>query len=59
LQKGDEAWFIRYYAGNKQTWWELGKSNNEKRKEDWECIIPFDKFNPENIEESLKYNIVK
>lgn len=28
------------------------------RKVDWNCIIPWDKFNPNNIEESLKYNIV-
>lgn len=55
----ENAWFVRYYAGNKQTWWELGKSNNEHRRVDWSCIIPFDKFNPNNIEESLKYNIVK
>lgn len=25
----------------------------------WATIIPFDKFDPNNIEESLKYNIVK
>ena len=57
--KKENAWFVRYYAGNKQMWWELGKSNNEKRKVDWRCIIPFDKFNPNDIEESLKHNIVK
>lgn len=55
----ENAWFVRYYAGNKQTWWELGKSNNEHRKVDWNCIIPCDQFDPNNIEESLKYNIVK
>ena len=55
----ENAWFVRYYAGNKQTWWELGKSNNEHRKVDWNCIIPCEKFNFENPEESLKYNIVK
>lgn len=57
--KGQLAWFVRFYAGNGQTWWELGKSYNETRKVDWTCIIPWDKFNPNNIEESLKYNIVK
>lgn len=55
----DEAWFFRYYAGNCQTWWKLGKSCNEKRKVNWNCIIPFDKFNPNDFEESLKHNIVK
>ena len=55
----EKAWFVRYYAGNKQTWWKLGKSNNEHRKVNWSCIIPCDKFNFENQEESMKYNIVK
>lgn len=55
----DYAWFVRFYAGRNQTWWELGKSHNERRKVNWRCIIPFDKFDPNNIEESLKHNIVK
>lgn len=57
--EGQLAWFVRFYAGKGQTWWDLGKSHNETRKVDWNCIIPWDKFNPGNIEESLKYNIVK
>lgn len=57
--EGEYSWFVRYYAGNKQTWWENGKSTNEKRKVAWKCIIPWDKFNPKDISESLKYNIVK
>ena len=56
--QGQLAWFVRFYAGKGQTWWDLGKSHNETRKVDWNCIIPWDKFNPNNIEESLKYNIV-
>lgn len=57
--QGQGAWFVRYYAGDGKAWWNLGKSCNEKRKVDWKCIIPFDKFDPTNIEESLKHNIVK
>lgn len=57
--QGEYAWFVRYYAGDGKTWWDLGKSCNEKRKVDWKCIISFDKFDPTNIEESLKHNIVK
>lgn len=59
LIQGEYAWYVRYYAGDGKTWWDLGKSCNEKRKVDWKCIIPFDKFDPTNIEESLKHNIVK
>lgn len=57
--QGQDAWFVRYYAGDGKAWWNLGKSCNEKRKVDWKCIIQFDKFDPTNIEESLKHNIVK
>lgn len=57
--QGQAAWFVRYYAGDGKAWWNLGKSCNEKRKVDWKCIIQFDKFNPNDIEESLKHNIVK
>lgn len=53
------AWRLRYYAGNGVVW------NNGYKKKDgvvtvkWKYIIPCDKFNFENPEESLKYNIVK
>lgn len=57
--KKEMSWFVRYYAGNKQTWFGGGKSNNEVQKQDWECIIPWDEFNPNDLEESLKHNIVK
>ena len=57
--KGELAWFVRFYAGDRKTWWDLGKSDTETRKVDWNCIIPFDKFNPSDIQESLKHNIVK
>ena len=53
-------WSLGYYAGNKRVF-VCGKSNECKNQTacGFEIIIPFDKFNPNNIEESLKYNIVK
>lgn len=53
-------WSLGYYAGNKRVF-VCGKSNECKNQTacGFEIIIPFDKFNPNDIEESLKYNIVK
>lgn len=51
------GWILRYYAGNKKCFNEDG--TYKYNKSSWRYIIPFDKFNPNNIEESLKYNIVK
>lgn len=55
-------WYLRYYAGNKETWVDGFKSDTftAKRMDDkksWKHIVPFSKFNPENIKESLKYDI--
>lgn len=50
---------LRYYAKNKLTFALGNTSKNENVKQAWNYIVPFDKFNPNNIEESLKYNIVK
>lgn len=53
-------WNLRYYAGG-YTCFIMGcnsKSESSKNRE-WDYIIPFDKFDPNNIEESLKHNIVK
>lgn len=57
----DATYFdLRRYAGEGYVY-EMGDSPaccvGTPRK--WDIIIPFDKFNPNNIEESLKYNIVK
>lgn len=56
-------WNVRYYAG-KNTCYVMGTNSKTKRltkplKSNWDYIIPFDKFNPNDIEESLKHNIVK
>lgn len=52
-------WSLRYYAGNGETFIQGYKSKDNKAKMSWEYIIPCDKFNFENHEECLKYNIVK
>lgn len=53
------GWTLRYYAGDGNAWRFGKKSNADYGATNWEYIIPFDKFDPNNIEESLKYNIVK
>lgn len=51
---------IRRYAGHNRTYAEGEKSSSKVSfLEDWNYIIPCDRFNPNDIEESLKYNIVK
>ena len=55
----NDEWKLRYYAGKCKCYVGGGKSNNEDTTSSWDCIIPCDKFNFENPEESLKYNIVK
>lgn len=56
---GDINFMLRYYAGNKECYDSGNKSKSFHHLESWNYIIPFDSFNPNNIEESLKYNIVK
>lgn len=55
----DKDFCLRYYAGNKLAFTLGNTSKNENVKQAWNYIIPCDKFNFENPEESLKYNIVK
>lgn len=52
-------WYLRYYAGYKKTFIDSKKSRDNEISVKWKFIIPFNKFDPNNIEESLKYNIVK
>lgn len=54
-----DNWIFRYYEGNGKCFLLSYKSKDERGSDFWKYIIPFDKFNPNNIEESLKYNIVK
>lgn len=54
-----DEWRLRYYAGNHKCF-DSGKIHSNSFSETkWSYIIPFDKFNPNDIEESLKHNIVK
>lgn len=57
--KTSEIWGLRYYAYKGKVFMNGLKSKDEERVMKYDYIIPFDKFNPNNIEESLKYNIVK
>lgn len=52
-------WWLRYYAGDKKCWKSACKSKDIGIRIQWNHIIPFDKFNPNDIEESLKYDICK
>lgn len=53
-------WHLCFYKGMFKTFVEGCKSNESYDGElNWNYIIPFDKFNPNDISESLKYNIVK
>lgn len=52
-------WGFSFYAGNKRTFSDGFKWNKSSNTFTWLYIIEFSKFNPNNIEESLKYNIVK
>lgn len=52
-------WRLRYYAGYELAWGSGNKSTDKDRTNyKWRYIIPFNKFNPNDIEGSLKYNIV-
>lgn len=54
-------WSLRYYCGNNQCFSDGLKSYKSEYKDgdEWLYIIEFSKFNPLDIEQSLKYNIVK
>ena len=64
----NDEWKLAYYAGElktqsgeilKSTWVRGYKSGQGFGSISQTHIIPFDKFDPNNIEESLKHNIVK
>lgn len=56
--KSDD-WRFRYYAGEKRCFIYSLKSGEAGAADTnhWEYIIPFDKFDPNNIEESLKHKL--
>lgn len=52
-------WSLGYYYKNGRVYLGGFNSKNGLVYKPYDYIITFDKFNPNNIEESLKYNIVK
>ena len=52
-------WALGYYYKNGRVYLGGFTSKNGLVHKPYDYIITFDKFNPNNIEESLKYNIVK
>lgn len=57
--KTNEMWCLRYYAYKGKVFLGGLKSKDQSKVTSFDYIIPFRNFNPNNIEESLKYNIVK
>lgn len=57
--ESNELWGLRYYAYGGRVFMNGLKSKDEGKLMKYDYIIPFDKFNPNDIKESLKYNIVK
>lgn len=53
------TWDLYYYFMRKRVYIQGYRSCDAKGDIPMDYIIPFDKFNPNDIEESLKYNIVK
>lgn len=57
---GIDNFHLRYYAGRHKTFNDgFNSSSPQKGIVGWKYIIEYSKFNPNDIEESLKYNIVK
>lgn len=51
-------WTLRYYSKGNKAYLNGYKSNSIKLDNPWKYIIPFSQFDPNNIEESLKHDIV-
>lgn len=56
--KNKEFWSLRFYAYKGKVFANGLKSKYTDNTVKFDFIIPFDKFNPSDIQESLKYNIV-
>lgn len=56
---GIDNFHLRYYAGRYKTFNDgFNSKSPQKGIVGWRFIIEYSKFDPNNIEESLKYNIV-
>lgn len=56
FSNNEDYWCVGIYKGYNNV---SGKINGKTDGDKYLYIIPFDKFNPNDIKESLKYNIVK
>lgn len=59
ISNDGKIWYLRFYAGLGSCFCDGKKSSNYDCQVTHSIIIPFDKFNPNDFEESLKHNIVK
>lgn len=50
---------LRYYAGNKRVFYNGKRSCESAGDTRYDIIIPWDKFDPKDLGESMKFNIVK
>ena len=57
--EGDNNWLLRYYYRDGQVYVDGAKSIDKRMFVKYEYIIEFDKFDPNNIDECLKHNIVR
>lgn len=55
VSDGNEYWYFTNYGGGDKAF----IVDRDGKYKSWKYIIEFEKFNPHNPEESLKYNIVK
>ena len=55
----DKRWYLGYYGGDGEVWMHACKITDKIGKCEWYIIVPYDKFNPNDIEGSMRYNIVK
>lgn len=54
MVKAGNGWNFRYYAGNGAVYVDGSKSADGRDRFFWKYIIPFNKFNPDNIEGCVK-----
>lgn len=59
---GYDYWSFGYYSGNGRVYHACKKSidvTDEMQSTKWDSIVPFDKFNPNDVEASLEFDICK
>ena len=56
---GKTTWHLKYYSGFYEGFHRVHSRNYKDNFEQWRYVIPYNQFDPNNIEGSLKYNIQK